>query len=290
MRKISLYLSFCLLVLVVVLLYSCGKEPQFIGLKNAKITGLQDSLLLFDLDYVAYNPNNIKTQLKSSDVAIYYRNQWVGSGSISHGLSLPANDTITAAVNCRVSLYQLHKFYPELMASDSAVFELRGFNKIGLSLLNIYNKVDQQIRLNTKSYFEEEVRKILNSQKSFSIQKLSIYSLPRLSESEFALEVLIQNTLPFDYILEDLNLKILSEGNSESLAAWQLSEPLTQKAKSETALPVRVKVNHLNMIKNAKLSWLQTQSAKLRVTGTMKILIAGKSFEIPVNDMVAIAL
>lgn len=290
MRKISLYLSFCLLVLVGVILYSCGKEPQFIGLKNAKITGLQDSLLLFDLDYVAYNPNNIKTRLKSSEVAIYYRNQWVGSGSISQGLSLPANDTITAAVNCKVSLNQLHSFYPELMASDSAVFELRGFNKIGLSLLNIHNKVNQQIRLNTKSYFEEEVRKNLNTHKSFSIQKLSVNSLPGLSESEFVMEVLIQNTLPFDYVLEDLALEFLPEGNEEHFATWQLREPLIQKAQSETALPVRVKVNHLNMLKNAKLSWLMTQSAKFRVSGTMKILIAGKSFQIPVNDVMAAEL
>lgn len=278
------------LLLVMGVLYSCGKAPEFIGIKNAKIIGLQDSLLLFDLDYVAFNPNKINTKLKSSEVDIYYKNRWVGSGSISQAMSLSANDTIVAPVHCRVSLHQLHAFYPELIATDSAVFEMRGLNKIGFALLNLNNKVNQQISLNTKTYFDEEVRKNLNANKSFSIQKLSMTSLPGLNESAFDMEILIKNTFPFDYILEEMNLKFSPEGNTESLAEWQLQEPLNQKAQSTTALPVKVKVNPMNVFKNSKLSWFMTQSAKFKVAGMMKISISGKVFEIPVSDVVSVGL
>lgn len=290
MRKTPILLSLCLVILMGIVLLSCGKAPQFIGLKNAEIVGLQDSLLFFNLDYVAFNPNKVNTKLKSSDVDIYYKNQWVGNGSITQGMSLPANDTIVAPVKCKVSLNQLQAFYTELMATDSAVFELRGLNKIGFALLNFNNKVDKEISLNIKSYLEDEIQRRLNSKKSFSIQKLAMTSLPGLTESAFDMEILIQNTLPFDYVLEDITLQFTPENNEEILATWQLEEPLTQKAQTETTLPVSVKVNPLIILKNSKLSWLLSQSAKLKVSGVIKISLAGNVFEIPISDVVAVGL
>lgn len=279
-----------LLFLLLAVLYSCGKPPEFIGLKNAKIIGLQDSLLLFDIDYIAFNPNRVTTKLKSSEIDVYYKNQWVGSGTISQAMSLPANDTIIAPVKCKLSLNKLHEFYPELMKANSAIFELRGFNKIGFAMLNLNNKVNQQISLNTRLYFEEEVRRNLNANKGFRIQKLAMSSLPGLGESAFNMEILIENALPFDYVIEDLVLQFIPENKQDILASWQLKEPLVQLAQSETSLPVNVTVNHLNVLKNSQLSWFFTQSAKLRVIGKMQVLVAGKSFEIPLNEIVAVGL
>lgn len=278
-----------LLLVVSLVFHACGKEPRFIGIKNAKIIGIQDSLLLFDLDYVAFNPNRVSAKLKSSDIDVYFKNQWVGIGKIREVVSLSANDTVELPVKCAVSLNKLHSFYTELIAADSAVFELRGHNKIGISLLNINNKVAQEIHLNTKSYFEDEVRKSLNENSVFSVLNFSMNRFLGLNESEFEMKILIKNTLPIDYVLEDMALGFFPESGDENIATWQLQETLLQKALTETSLPVSVKVNHFNLMLNSRLSWLTTQSAKFRLVGEMKVNISGKSFEIPINDFVTVS-
>ena len=288
MRKFISILG--LLLLVSWIFHSCGKEPRFIGIKNAKIMGIQDSLLLFDLDYVAFNPNKVLTKLKSSTIDVYFKNQWVGNAKISEMVSLSANDTIALPVKCALSLNKLHSFYTELIAADSAVFELRGHNKIGISLLYVNNKVAQEIRLNTKSYFEDEVRRSLNANQAFTVENFSIVRMPGLNESEFEMKILIQNTLPIDYVLENMTLGFYPESGNENIATWQLQEPLLQKAMSETKLPVSVKVNHLNLLMSSKLSWLTSQSAKFKLIGMMKVNISGKTFEIPITDFVTLGM
>ncbi|MBU2526938.1 MAG: LEA type 2 family protein [Bacteroidetes bacterium] len=288
MRKLISILG--LLLVVSSVFQACGKEPRFIGIQHAKIIGIKDSLLLFDLDYIAFNPNRVSAKLKSSTIDVYFRKQWVGTGTIQETVALPANDTVALPVKCTVSLNKLHAFYSELIAADSAVFELRGHNKIGISLLSINNKVAQEIHLNTKSYFEDEVRRSLNANRVFSVQNFSMSRFPGLNESEFEMKILIKNTLPIDYVLEDMSLGFFADSGGENLATWQLQTPLFQKALTETSLPVSVKVNHFNLLKSSKLSWLTSQSAKFKLVGKMKVNISGKSFDIPIDDFVTFGM
>ncbi len=269
---------------------SCSQKPEFIRVDNVAITGLQDSLVLLQMDYIVYNPNDVKSQLKQSSMDIFYRDSLVGEGILEKQISLPVNDTVNVPVLCKITLEKLHQYYPEFLVSESAIFTVKGDSKVSFFLNSFTIKMDDEIRLNTKEIIFREIKKNISKTDNFKIQSIGAKKLPSFASTEMNLQILAKNNLPIDYRIEQMDLEIFMDNNEKAVAQWTLTNPLFQKAMGTVAIPVDVNLDNIEILKNAKLSWLTKRKANFSIFGNVEIKIKGYNFNVPIQDTINIAI
>ena len=278
-----------LAILCLVFLISCKSEqPKFVGIENVIVEGLKDSLMLINMDYVVYNPNSVKTRLKESTMNIYYKNEVVGKGYLDKEINLKPRDTIQIPVQCEVGLRQLHKFYPELLASNTSKFMVKGESQVGFLLNSFAIGISDTIILNTGELIKEEINKNLGKTDNFKINSVAVNVLPSLNKTRFVLEVETKNNLPLEYKIEQMNLKFYASKNDEAIAQWILDRPVLQKAYGTSKIPVQATTNNFNLLRQGRFSWLLNGKAKFLVKGEAQIQIEEYSFRVPVNDFIEV--
>lgn len=278
------------IVILAFLAASCSQKPEFVRVGNVTVSGLKDSLLLVRMDYVVYNPNDVKTKLKQSSMDIYYSDSLVGQGYLDKQISLAANDTVKVPVRCEITMEKLHKYYPELLASESSIFQVRGNSKVSLLLNSFTIDMDDEIRLNTKEIIHGEIKKNISQANNFKIQSIAATKLPTFSKTELNLQVLAKNNLPLAYTIESMELKFFMDRSDNTVAEWTLAEPLAQKALETVSIPVNASLSNLEIIKNAKLSWLTQKKVNFNILGSADININGYQFNVPIKDTLSIAM
>ncbi len=276
------------IVIMMVVLAACGKKPQFIGVENVSVKGLKDTVMVIDLDYVIYNPNNLKTQLKESGMMIFFQDTLVGQGFLDHQIALSPQDTVNVPVRCEVSLKQLSRFYPKLLESDSSAFGLEGETSVHFLLNSFEIDVTDNIYLNTRKIISEEIKKNLGDTSNFKIEAITVESLPYLNKTKFKIEVQMHNNLPFDYQLDQLNLKFYLDPQKEAIAKWHLEAPISQQALGVANIPVAVSINNFSLFQQANLRWLTNMQADFLVVGDAEVLIEGYPFKVPINDSMSV--
>ncbi len=277
---------FISLVLLVVLI-SCNTKPEFIGINNISIEGLKDTVMLVKMDYIVYNPNNVKTKLRQSSMDLFYRDTLVGKGYLDEQITLSPNDTIKVPVRCEVSLAKLSRFYPYLLQSDSTVFTIRGESKIGFLLNSFTIDIDDKIYLNTKKIIKEEINKNLGVSENFKIKTILVNKLPTLSQTNFNIKIEAKNNLSFDYQIEDMQLQFYIDTKDTPIAKWKLEYPIKQKAHNTTQISIDVMVDNFNTLKQTKLSWFIKRKADFIIIGKAQIKIKEYTFTVPINDKMA---
>lgn len=280
-----------LILIAILLLASCKKEyPKFIAIDDIVVIGLKDSLMLVTMDYVVYNPNNVKTTLKESNMNIYYKDIMVGKGYLDKKINLAPNDTIRIPVKCEIGLEKLSKFYPELLDSESTVFTIKGESSIGFLLNSFKINIDDRISLNTQKIIQEEINKNLRDINNFKIERVAIEALPSLDKTNFKIDVKAKNNLPFNYEINKMTLQFYLDNKNTAVANWELDTLIYQKASSSTTIPVNVTTNNFSILKQTKLSWFVKGTADFVVRGEAQIQIQGYLFNVPINDKMSIDL
>jgi len=279
----------CLLVMVF-LAISCSQKPEFVRVANVAVLGLKDSLLLVGMDYVVYNPNDVKTKLKQSSMNIVYKDSLVGQGFLDKQLSLAPNDTVKVPVRCEIAMEKLHKYYPELLESEAAVFKVKGNSKVSFLLNSFTIDMDDEIQLNTKKIIRNEIKKNISRANNFKIRSIAATKLPTFSKTELNLQVLARNNLPLAYTIEQMELKFFMDRSDAPVAEWTLAEPLVQKALATANIPINASLSNLGILKNAKLSWLTQKKVNFNILGSAAIKINGYQFKVPIKDTLNITI
>ena len=119
-----------ILCIVLLMLASCSKKPEFISIENISIIGSENDNLIVGMDYMVYNPNNVRTKLRQSSMEIYYKDSLVGNGFLNEEVILSANDTLKIPVTCKIDVKTLHTLYPEILATDSSKIDLKGNGRV----------------------------------------------------------------------------------------------------------------------------------------------------------------
>jgi len=277
-------------LILLLLLMSCSQKPEFIGIDNVSVLGLKDTVMQLKMDYIVYNPNNVKTKLRQSHMNLYYNDTIVGKGFLDQQIKLSPNDTVRVPVQCKISLAKLSRFYPQLLQSDSAVFNIRGESKIGFLLNSFTIVIDDKIYLNTKKLIQDEINKNLGGAENFKIKTVAINSLPTLSKTNFKVQIESKNNLPFDYKIEDMRLLFYLDTKGAALAQWKLEYPIMQRSDQASTISVAVSVDNFTTLKQTKLSWLIKKKVNFIVIGKAQIKISGYTFDVPINDKMAIDL
>lgn len=284
MKKFVCILIFSFLVI------SCSQKPEFVRVGNVAVSGLKDSLLLVHMDYVVYNPNDVKTKLKQSSMNIYYKDSLVGQGYLDKQISLAANDTVKVPVRCEVTLEKLHHYYPELLESESSIFKVKGDSKVSFLLNSFTIDMDDEIQLNTKKIILKEIKKNISQTNNFKIRSIGANKLPSFNKTELNLKVLAKNNLPLEYTIERMELQFYMDKGNEAVAEWTLAEPLVQKALESVDIPIKASLSNLGILKNAKLSWLTQKKVNFNILGSAEININGYQFNVPIKDSLSIAM
>ncbi|MFC4221147.1 LEA type 2 family protein [Flagellimonas marina] len=284
MKKIALVLGTFLFFM------SCSKKPEFVAIDHVTIKGLTENALVVGMDYVVYNPNNVKTKLRQSSMEIFYKDSLVGKGFLNEQMSLAANDTIRIPVTCEIELKSLNSFYPELLASDSTEFALKGNGKVSFLLNSFTIALDDKIHLNTKKAILEEISKNLDYGNNFKIRSISSNRLPSLSKTHLKLGVETLNRLPIAYTINTMKLEFYLDENKGHVAAWTMDEPFFQEALQSTTIPIDVTLSNFDILKQMKFSWLTNQKANFTILGEAQIKIQEYEFNVPIQDYVEIGL
>jgi LEA14-like dessication related protein len=269
---------------------SCSKKPEFVAIDHVTIKGLTEDALVVGLDYVVYNPNNVKTKLRQSSMEIFYKDSLVGKGFLNEQMSLAANDTIRIPVTCEIALKSLNAFYPELLASDSTEFALKGNGKVSFLLNSFTIALDEKIHLNTKKAILEEISKNLDYGNNFRIRSISSNKLPSLSKTRLKLGVETLNRLPIAYTINTMKLEFFLDENKGKVAEWTMDEPFYQEALQSTTIPIDVTLSNFDILKQMKFSWLTDQKANFTILGEAQIKIQEYEFNVPIKDHVEIGL
>ena len=280
-----------LIGLMLTLIFSCSEKPEFIKIDNVIIDGIKDSLMEVRMDYVVYNPNNVKTKLKKSGMSLYYKDVLVGEGYLNKQISLKANDTIRVPVKCNIQLDKLSKFYPEMLYSDATAFGIKGENKIGFLLNSFTIDVDETIYLNTKEIIKKEINKNIGTTDNFKIKTVSVNSLPTLNKTNFKIVIEAKNKLSFDYEINQMELQFFLDSKAkESIASWTQDGVISQRAFQTTDIPIEVTVDNFNVLKNTKISMLFKKGIDFIVVGEVQIKIQEYVFNVPINDKMQIEI
>ncbi|WP_437370109.1 hypothetical protein [Maribacter litoralis] len=280
----------CYILILVLVITSCSQKPKFVRIGNVVVAGLKDSLLMVNMDYVVYNPNNVKSKLKQSSMDIFYRDSLVGKGFLDKQISLAANDTVKVPVRCEITLERLHQYYPELLESESSIFMVKGNSKVSFLLNSFVINVDDEIQLDTKEIILRQVKKNISHTNNFKIRSIGASKLPTFSRTELNLKVLTKNNLPLDYTIERMELQFFIDKDKASIAQWTLSEPHFQGALDSVSIPINASLSNIGILKNAKLSWLTQKKVKFNILGKAEIQIKGYQFNVPIKDTLSIAM
>ena len=277
-------------LLLVFLVASCSQKPEFVSVDNVIVIGLKDSLLLLQMDYVVYNPNDVKSKLKQSSMDIFYKDSLVGQGILDQQISLAANDTVKVPVRCQIALEKLHRYYPELLKSETTSFKVEGNSKVSFLLNSFTIDTDEEIQLNTKEIIRSEIRKNILQTNNFKIRSIGASKLPNFTKTELNLQVLAKNNLPLDYTIEKMELQFFMDKSDEAVAQWILAEPLSQKALQTVEIPIKASLSNFSILKNAKLSWLTKKKVNFNILGNAEIKIKGYQFNVPIKDTLSITM
>ena len=278
-------------IIILLLLTSCKKKnPEFLGIDSVAISGLKEDTLLVDLNYRIYNPNTVGTKLKQSGMKLYYKDSLVGNGYLYKETKLPASDTISLPVRCEIELETLSHFYPELLSKEASEFNLKGNGRVNFFMNSFNIAINDKIILNTKDIIHQEISKRLKGNGNFQLKEIGIQKLPSFNETTMNLKVAVNNTLPFDYTLEEMQLGFYSFNNRDKLGSWNLHEPIIQAANNHTNISVEAKMRNLNLLKQGVLTLLSNKKQEISIKGTAVITINGYAFTIPIEDTVPMDL
>ena len=273
-----------------ILSFGCAEKPVFLGIGNIKPIGIVDSTFQISMDLIMYNPNSFGSKLVQSDMALYYGEEWMGTGVLSHQVDLKAKDTVHLQVVSHINLDKLARFYPELIDSDSTEFTIQGVNRMTFMLKSFKVRLQDKIQVNTRQVIASEMNRYLSDTKEIGIKSLSFDKMPGVGKTAFKAVINYGNNIPFDYTLQDLKVAIYVNNSSSPVANWMLDRPIHQKANSTSEIPLEIDIDNLSLMGAMNLNMLFSQKVELRLVGSALIEIQGHEFDVPVETDTSIPI
>jgi LEA14-like dessication related protein len=259
------------------------KSPDIRGVERIDLVDLQDSLLRVDFTMNIFNPNKYDVSISSSEIETFYSGISVGQGTIEAKTVLKGNDVTSVKTQTWISLPQMAHLYPELLALDTAKFDIVGKSKIKFYISNLSINFDQSIRLNTREIILSQINRNLKDSEFLKVTSVSVDQLPALNRTKFKVSLEIQNNMPFAYTLEQLDINMHLQQEDEPVALWTQSLPVIQAASSISELPLELTVDNFTLIKQMDITKILENERDIFLQGNAKVLINEYAFNVPIQ-------
>jgi LEA14-like dessication related protein len=155
MRNPLLFIFYCFVGGCVFL--SCGsvKDPDFIGIENARVgrVGLKESTLKLSLHY--FNPNNYSINLKEAEGDAWIDSIFLGHFLIDTLIRIPANADFRLPVKLKMDMSQVLQNMTMLYSKNEVWVKIEGKAKIGKGSIFIHYPIRYEGKQNLNELMKQ---------------------------------------------------------------------------------------------------------------------------------------
>ncbi len=276
-------LLFLMLIAGAALIAFTFKMPEFSGVDEIKIEGMDGKQLSATIQAKVYNPNFYALGARKVDYIVTYRDTVIGKGALPQGLSLSGGDTTQLSLPLMMELDGIFAVYKSILRKPKCALDIHLEGEF--TFLHYQHGLDLQTEVEADKFIQQILGKSLGSD-DLGMEEMR-WKSTNLKTSEFSFVSVVKNPLDIPLDLRSLDIVLYNEGKSSRAGEWKLENAIPLKPKYSTRLPGSIQINHLGASAGV-INTVFKGELRFDAKGTMVMQLADLVFEIPINGKVVI--
>ena len=237
-----IHIRFFSLLIILILISSCGREyvsPEIKSVKNVILVDQNNYIANLSLDLEIFNQNNFDFKYSEIKLDVTYNNKLVAKIESNEKNVVKKNSIDNIPIFLSVNLKNLDE---QIFSDENLIINVDGYIKRGLFKIKIQSFID----LNSERYFSDFInQKFINQ-----LIKISSFSLESVTGpiASFNLDLNLNNKFPINFELTQLNSKIYKDSELKKIIAISESKSIVKvKEYSSLQVPLKLDVNLISL-------------------------------------------
>lgn len=237
-----IHIRFFSLLIILILISSCGREyvsPEIKSVKNVILVDQNNYIANLSLDLEIFNQNNFDFKYSEIKLDVTYNNKLVAKIESNEKNVVKKNSIDNIPIFLSVNLKNLDE---QIFSDENLIINVDGYIKRGLFKIKIQSFID----LNNERYFSD----LINQKFINQLIKISSFSLESVTGSiaSFNLDLNLNNNFPINFELTQLNSKIYKDSELKKIIAISESKSIVKvKEYSSLQVPLKLDVNLISL-------------------------------------------
>ncbi len=271
------------IIALVAILGLTFKLPEFAGIEEIKVEGMEGKKVAATIRAKIYNPNFYALGARKLDYIVMYHDTIIGKGNLPQGLSLEGGDTTRLQLPIKMELEGIFAVYKSMLGKPKCKLDIH--LEGAFTFLNYHKGLDLSTEIAPEKFIQDILGNSLGSDE-LHLEEMK-WESTKLTNSEFSFVSVVKNPLDIPLDLKQLDLKLYNEGSSSLAGEWKLSKPTPLQPQYSTRIPGSIQINHLSAGVGV-VTTIFTGELRLNAKGTMILQLANLPFEIPIVGIVVI--
>ena len=237
-----IHIRFFSLLIILILISSCGREyvsPEIKSVKNVILVDQNNYIANLSLDLEIFNQNNFDFKYSEIKLDVTYNNKLVANIESNEKNVVKKNSIDNIPIFLSVNLKNLDE---QIFSDENLIINVDGYIKRGLFKIKIQSSLD----LNNERYFSDLIdQKFVNQ-----LIQISSFSLESVTGpiASFNLDLNLNNNFPINFELTQLNAKIYNDSELKRLIAIsETTSTVKVKEYSSLQVPLKLDVNLISL-------------------------------------------
>jgi len=282
MKKIEI--NFIITILTILLLNSCAKSPEFVGIKDLKIVSQTDTSIVSTLFINVKNSNNFDIQTNSLDYVAFINNVQVGQGRSLEEFTMKKNEITGFENQIEFNIFKIISVYDFILLKDSFPLDMElsaNFSKISIPVSKKFT-----VYLKPK----EIIGKLFNAdlfKKSFTISKFELKSI-NLKTTDLTIKAKFENNFPIDFSLQKINLEIYTDDKlTNKVGSSNLKNAVVLTQNKSQDIDIDAQIDN-SLASSNLMSKLMSGKLKFYLKGELELTIKDQKYNIPYANWVSL--
>ena len=237
-----IHIRFFSLLIILILISSCGREyvsPEIKSVKNVILVDQNNDIANLSLDLEIFNQNNFDFKYSEIKLDVTYDNKLVAKIESNEKNVVKKNSIDNIPIFLSLNLKNLDE---QIFSDENLTINVDGYIKRGLFKIKIQSFID----LNSERYFSD----LINQKFINQLIKISSFSLESVTGpiASFNLDLNLNNKFPINFELTQLNSKIYKDSELKKIIAISESTSIVKvKEYSSLQVPLKLDVNLISL-------------------------------------------
>lgn len=273
-------ISIIFIVIVSLLLSSCSiDKPVVEKINSVKIIGFESDTMHLQTSVDVFNPNFISLNINEINANLAIGNNVFGSMTMPLKTELESKKSTSLEIDMFVCLPNLMSDFQNIIEQDSVAITIQGkydgskwfFEKTVIDTNVIYVDFKKEL----SSFMDDKSQEMIGI---VSIRKVDL----SIGKSIFEIELQINNSLPFEYRIDSINLSLYPQGVREKIADIESIGSMVVCANCSSKLLLKTKLSHLDVVKSIG-QVLINRKLGYDLQGSLSITVFQVSMEVPIK-------